>query len=93
MNTASDLPILNFVFKSIGAQIIALMAVGFFAFYKNGFRALMLILPALIYDFGTMLLLCGNDYRFFNFNMVITIPICLVLLSERNNKVGKKIVK
>ncbi len=93
MNTASNLPVLNFVFKSIGAQILALMLVCLFALYKHGFRVLMLVVPALVYDLGTMLLLSGNDYRLFNFNMVITIPICLVLLTERNNKVGKKIVK
>ena len=47
-------------------------------------RAFM-IFPMLIYDFGTMLLLTGPDFRFFHFNFVIIIPLLYLILSGRKN--------
>ena len=44
-------------------------------------RAFM-IFPMLIYDFGTMLLLTGPDFRFFHFNFVIIIPLLYLIFSE-----------
>lgn len=43
-------------------------------------RAFM-VFPMLIYDFGTMLLLTGPDFRFFHFNFVIIIPLLYLILS------------
>ena len=48
-------------------------------------RAFM-IFPMLIYDFGTMLLLTGPDFRFFHFNFVIIIPLLYLILSEQTPK-------
>ena len=45
-------------------------------------RAFM-IFPMLIYDFGTMLLLTGPDFRFFHFNFVIIIPLLYLILCEK----------
>lgn len=39
-------------------------------------------LPVLAYSYGTMLLLCGPTYRFFHFDSVIFIPLCLLLFSS-----------
>ena len=47
-------------------------------------RAFM-IFPMLIYDFGTMLLLTGPDFRFFHFNFVIIIPLLYLILSGSKN--------
>ena len=47
-------------------------------------RAFM-IFPMLIYDFGTMLLLTGGDFRFFHFNFVIIIPLLYLILSGSKN--------
>lgn len=44
----------------------------------------LLWLPVLVYNFGTALLLCGPDFRFFSFNTVITFPLLLIILGERN---------
>ena len=41
-----------------------------------------LALPVLAYSYGTMLLLCGPTYRFFHFDSVIFIPLCLLLFSS-----------
>ena len=43
-----------------------------------------MIFPMLIYDFGTMLLLTGGDFRFFHFSFVIIIPLLYLILSGRN---------
>ena len=40
-------------------------------------------LPVLAYDFGTALLLCGPDFRFFSFNTVVTFPLLLVMMGEK----------
>ena len=45
-------------------------------------------LPVLAYDFGTALLLCGPDFRFFSFNTVITFPLLLVMMGERKEEIG-----
>ena len=47
-------------------------------------RAFM-IFPMLIYDFGTMFLLTGLDFRFFHFNFLIIIPLLYLILSGRKN--------
>ena len=47
-------------------------------------------LPILCYDFGTALLLCGPDFRFFSFNTVVVFPLLLALLSERDGKNQQK---
>ena len=41
---------------------------------------LALALPVLCYDLGTMLLLCGDDARFFQCSMAVCIPCVLALL-------------
>ena len=47
-------------------------------------RAFM-VFPMLIYNFGTMLLLTGPDFRFFHFNFVIIIPLLYLILSGRKS--------
>ena len=47
-------------------------------------RAFM-IFPVLCYDFGTMLLLTGPDFRFFHFNFVVIIPLLYLILSGSKN--------
>ena len=49
---------------------------------ETGWKALTLTLPVLAYNYGTMLLLCGPTYRFFHFDSVIFVPLCLLLFSE-----------
>lgn len=45
-------------------------------------RAFM-IFPVLCYDFGTMLLLTGPDFRFFHFNFVVIVPLLYLILREK----------
>jgi len=69
--------------SNIGGLILALLFAGIFALSKKGSAALLLVVPSLMYNLGTMLLLCGTDTRFFHFNAVITLPLVLVLLSKK----------
>lgn len=84
----------NRVFNVISSQIGFLMLVMLLAWYASrkvhGLTGLWLILPVLAYNFGTMLLLCGDDARFFHFNCLIAYPIAILLMSrnaqERNEE-------
>lgn len=71
---------LSWIFQNIGVQFAALLLCTLLALYRSGTRALSLGIPTLLYHLGTMLLLCGNDARFFHFSMVASIPVMLVLL-------------
>lgn len=44
-----------------------------------------LVLSPMAYNFGTMLLLTGPDFRFFHFNFVIIIPLIYLLLRREGN--------
>ena len=71
---------LAYLFQNIGVQLLLLLLGALWALYRVGVRALTLALPVLIYDFGTMLLLCGNDARFFQFSMAVCLPALVALL-------------
>lgn len=82
-DTAINIPIMDTIFALLGVQMLLLMMTGLLAVYRNGGKALMLVLPSVAYNLGTMLLLCGKDYRFFHFNFVLTITACLVMLARQ----------
>lgn len=75
----------------IGFYILLLLFVGI-SRLKNGLTQTLLWIPVLCYDFGTALLLCGPDFRFFSFNTVITFSLILAMFcregevaDEQNN--------
>ena len=49
---------------------------------KNECKRVFLCIPILIYDFGTMFLLSGSDFRFFYLNFSIC-PIIMIILYGR----------
>ncbi len=69
----------KYLFHYTGVMILLLL---FMATAKLGngrlARALMVLAP-MAYDFGTMLLLSGPDFRFFHFNFLIVIPLLYLL--------------
>lgn len=69
-------------FSYNGLHLLVLILCTLFVFVRKGWKALCLTLPVLAYSYGTMLLLCGPTYRFFHFNSVIFVPLCLVLFAE-----------
>jgi hypothetical protein len=69
--------------QSVGISMLALALAGAYSLRRRrGLKALLLAVPSMAYNIGTMLMLCGGDYRFFQFNAVITIPLVLVCLAR-----------
>jgi len=71
---------LRWLSQNIGAQQLLLLLATLLVLYRKGPAVLSLAFPALIYNLATMLLLCGNDARFFQFAMAISLPSILALL-------------
>ncbi len=78
--TPMEWGVLAWLTENIGVQLALLLIVTLWALYRRGVQVLMLALPTLLYDLGTMLLLAGNDARFFHFSMTIALPCMLALL-------------
>ncbi len=74
---------LRWLFENIGVQMALLLVCGLWALHREGPQALLFCLPVLLYNLGTMLLLCGNDVRFFQFSMAVSLPSMLVLCQGR----------
>lgn len=82
-NWMMDSP-LDYLFSYNGIHLLVLIFCTLFVFARKGkgWKAMTLTLPILAYSYGTMLLLCGPTYRFFHFDSVIFVPLCLLLLSR-----------
>lgn len=76
----TELPLVRWLTQNVGVQMLLLLLVTLWALYRHGVKVLMLALPTLIYNLGTMMLLASNDARFFQFAMTISIPCMLALL-------------
>jgi len=71
------------ILQSVGIAMLALALAGAYSLRRRrGLKALLLVVPSMAYNIGTMLMLCGGDYRFFQFNAVITLPLVLVCLAR-----------
>ena len=69
--------------QSVGISMLALALAGAYSLRRRrGLQALLLAVPSMAYNIGTMLMLCGGDYRFFQFNAVITLPLVLICLAK-----------
>lgn len=81
----------DLLFSYNGTHLLVLILSTLFVFAQKdkGWNAMTLTLPVLAYSYGTMLLLCGPTYRFFHFDSVIFVPLCLLLFSEWKEKAVK----
>lgn len=66
--------------RNLGVQLLLLLLATLWALRRHGCQTLLLALPTLLYSLGTMLLLCGNDARFFHFALAVLLPSLLALL-------------
>ena len=83
----------SLMLTSIGLHMLLLLLTGVFSINRNlGAKALVLFIPSVAYNLGTMLLLSGPDYRFFHFNTVITLPLIVVLLARSAEDARQKCV-
>ena len=77
----SMIPVLSYLSWNTGFQILMIMLI-FCLYYKTiNIRKLLLIIPLLLYDGGTMLLLAGPNHRYFYCNAVLYLPIIISLLA------------
>lgn len=88
-NWVMDSPI-DLLFSYNGLHLLVLILCALFTFPRKGWKTLWVALPLLAYSYGTMLLLCGPTYRFFHFNSVIFVPICLLFFAEKSEKKTEK---
>jgi len=82
-NLIVSIPLIGGLLTKTGLQMLLLLLTGIISFYSKGAKIFLLVIPSVVYNLGTMLLLCtDSDIRFFHFNVVITLPFILVLLSK-----------
>ena len=72
----------TYLLQNIGVQLLILLLCTLYALYRKGVIALVFVVPILVYHLATMLLLCGNDARFFAFSLVTMLPSALVLIRK-----------
>ncbi|MCD8326427.1 MAG: hypothetical protein LUC90_07025 [Lachnospiraceae bacterium] len=73
--------LLGTLLGSIGFELLIFVILGAVFFSRNRMAVLHLI-PFFCYDFGTMLLLTGRDYRFFLFNIPLWIPVIFLMFKD-----------
>lgn len=64
-----------------GMMMLLLVIFGSFGFLRHGWKILPVVIPLFAYGFGTSLLLCGWDFRFFYILFLCT-PIALLLCCD-----------
>ena len=77
---------LKFVFGYFGIIILLLMIFSVGKIGRVDIVAVFLFFAPLAYDFGTMLLLSGEDQRFFHFMFLIAVPLLFNQLTDRQKK-------
>ena len=73
----------KYLFNYTGAVILALLFLAVSRIATAGLAKVFSIIPLLIYNFGTMLLLTGHDFRFFHLNFVAVIPLIYIMLTKK----------
>ena len=76
---------LRWLSENIGVMQLLLLLAVLCALYRKGPQVLLLGFPLLIYNLATMLLLCGNDARFFQFVPAVVLPSVLALFGKDEN--------
>ena len=74
------------IFNYLGTIICIMMFAAIGKIGKGNLSKIFIIVPPLIYNFGTMLLLTGNDFRFFHLNFLIIIPILYIIFVNNEEK-------
>lgn len=72
----------NILFGSHGVKLLLLLILACLLLAGHRISA-MHIIPLFCYNFGTMLLLSGRDYRFFLLNIPLLFPIIFIMLKDQ----------
>lgn len=67
-------------FGNIGVSFALMLVAALWALRQSGTASLVFALPVLLYNLGTMAVLCGKDARFFAFSPLVCTLLLLVLL-------------
>lgn len=87
VSTVIDLLTPSVMLNSIGLHMLLLLLAGAYSVNRNlRSKALFLFIPSVVYNLGTMLLLSGPDFRLFHFNIVITLPLIIALLTKESRQ-------
>lgn len=78
--------IFRYFYGFVGVMIIAMLILAVARLGKSGLSKVFLVLSPMAYNFGTMLLLTGPDFRFFHFNFLIIVPIVYLLFTKKSSE-------
>ncbi len=73
----------KYLFNFTGVVILVLLFSAVSKIGRNGLAKAFSVIPLMIYNFGTMLLLTGHDFRFFHLNFVIVVPLIYILFNTK----------
>ena len=76
----------KYLFFYTGAVVLLLLFLGVSRLGAGRLANAFLVLAPMAYNFGTMLLLSGPDFRFFHFNFVIVVPLAYILLVKHSKE-------
>lgn len=85
LDKLGDLPPVAYFTNNIGVEMLFLLLCGLLATYKKGIGPILVVAPIVLYNLCTMLMLCGNDARFFHFSMFLCYPLGFALLFYSSN--------
>ncbi len=77
----------KYLFNYVGVIIAVLLFLAVGRIGKAGFAKAFSVIPLMIYNFGTMILLTGHDFRFFHLNFVVVIPLLYILLTNKEEAI------
>ncbi len=75
----------KYLFNYTGVIIAVLLFFAVARIGKAGFGKVFAVIPLMVYNFGTMLLLTGHDFRFFHLNFVAVIPLLYIMLTNKED--------
>ena len=75
--------ITKYLFRYVGGVILVLLFLAVGNLGGGNLGRVFLVLAPMAYNFGTMLLLTGPDFRFFQFNFVIAVPLIYLMLRRK----------
>ncbi len=75
----------KYLFNYVGVIIAILLFCAVARIGKAGYARTFSVIPLMIYNFGTMLLLTGHDFRFFHLNFVVVVPLLYIMLTDNKS--------
>lgn len=69
--------------QNVGIELLSIAIIGCLLMY-NGRKSFIHLIPLFCYNFGTMLLLTGNDFRFFLFTVPLWFATIFIMLKDES---------